>query len=314
MLAAWGESVSQDVAAAQATDVTVALTCNWSPEILSQEERLLHLVDLRRRSFELEGQRGAKLAQVRMQHELLQRLEQAATQSLRATRETEQVSDAHRDATDALQSALAASTRREMAAARLKQERLEADAESLAEQIAILALEEARFVVQCEQQERTSDSKVAFTSFAARQGESSRLVSHNYVKVKDLTKRYESVLFARAHTRYNAGFCGEVLLGYSQDYDYPRFAAWTAQSVPTTSLNAKYLRYYLGHPLRRNYVSATWTTRSTVQPRFDQLKNRVPTPSPWTIYPFGRLRTDLRDRLPPGRPPWYLPGSPTNLR
>jgi hypothetical protein len=33
-----------------------------------------------------------------------------------------------------------------------------------------------------------------------------------------------------------------------------------------------------------------------------------------SIYPFGILRVDLRNRIPAGIAPWYLPGSPTNLQ
>ena len=53
---------------------------------------------------------------------------------------------------------------------------------------------------------------------------------------------------------------------------------------------------------RRNYYPALATMARPALPRFEQ------------AYYFGILRPELRSFLPVGQPPWYLPGSPTNLR
>lgn len=56
--------------------------------------------------------------------------------------------------------------------------------------------------------------------------------------------------------------------------------------------------------------NAFGTRSNGLQPERDYMR----TLNTRDAYPFGILRSDLRHQLSPGQPPWYLPGSPTNLK
>ena len=307
----------ETLAVAQGHTTQLETKCSWSGVMLRNRERLCYLVELRKRGFELQGERRVQQVKIRWQYELISRLEQNAPPAAATTAGTQKS-----PTRDSFQEAFASRHQRELASARLTKQYLVARAQQLREQIEILRLEEKRFIVQCEQQDHIhpSASKRHFVSVsthqqttipASRVSQPFRMAARDYWESDAIRERATGLDWTTTSATHPIEYACDPP-GDLQGDSYARFSTWTS---PTTLSGVGSV--YPSESGFANRLPVTGHSRPNAmarQPRYDELKNRFPVTAPWKLYPFGQLRTELRDRLPPGRAPWYLPGSPTNLR
>ncbi len=284
--------------------------CDWPEEVLADLECLKHLVDLRRRIFELNGQRGTFKVQLAMQDELLKRLE-AARQAVNAPGSEGQVATR-------LRATLAAGEARQIESVSRRIKSLEYQMQDCQEQIEVISLEESRFILQCQALNQARQSRTRLVSTATAAG--SHDWTCDYLEFGDLDDRY-GLLHATLYwdpgyfrfdfnrrpvsplihsNRFPVRLASEANLFYGSRWGYDGL------SIP---------RFYDPHyssrldcAIRAYGKSSSYLDRSAFR------RYRFGTYSYRHSYPFGILRSDLRRCLPPGYPPWYLPGSPTNLR
>jgi hypothetical protein len=287
---------------------------NWPESVLANGDRLRHLIELRRTRFELEGLRAADQAELEMRRKWQERLQRVVATAARMPPGAHVTLESER-----LASSLQLGEQRQIDALALTIKGLQARVQAAGEQMAILGLEERRFILQCQVQERAATESFTAAPFAfqgagatpAAAG-SLRSMPVRYLECQALSRLYAGLVFNVDGSPCYFGLEGDRPSGLP-----------LLQGAGSST----------GQDLLSTLAAAPSGPRGLPLPRLSSLDPRPPfgcdvalhgwyvnepgyrigTGSNRDIYPNGILRGDWRDRIPAGLPPWYLPGSPTNL-
>ncbi len=293
----WNESLSEQLFAARLESDAV-----WSDEIVGDRNRLNYLLDLRRQYYDLAGQHGAGLVKLKLQQEYLARLQKAVA-----------VAHPQNSAAAAFQRNLTNGERRQVEMLKLEIELQQARIQDFDERLAILALEEKRFIWQCAAQDDMADHSLVYavaepkndrTDQPRRQANRFSYLERGSLLELDCTiaasyPQYDYANFTFEHRT------GPLLTAGSQP--------GALSAAPVTSRVGSRSGYPTGGANRRanSIVTANLAGERNETSIMDR---RFATYTSQRTYPFGILRSDLRDDIPAGYTPFYLPGWPTNLR
>ncbi len=279
---------------------------HWPPAVRQHPARLSYLVDLHRQYFSLEGQLTACHHQLRWRREQRRRLEQVA-QSMADT-------ENNGVAQNGLQQSLAAGHRCERQQLLREIRYLEKYAEGIGQQMAIVALEERRFVAQLEQIGKPDSfgigkllQPVAMTATILQQRRGAGCFLASDVNTED-----QNLVMVRYAPKYFAfDFVGECARTPRLKHALP--LSFAQAVTPAASQSGSRALYRTRDWQFDRHVSVN-TPAITARSAEDRNRFRLGPSSSHVIYPNGILRPELRHRLPAGYSPWYLPGSPTNLQ
>ncbi len=275
--------------------------CAWPAEVFADTERVRHLIDLRRKYYELEGRSNATVHMLEMKKTLLEKLQIAYSQSANSQSNSSSVSNK-------LPVFLAEGQKNELAMMKLEIESLAARLQGFAERLSILALEEKRFVAQCFEQDRMDE--FSFVSLGSEHKSSAAT-----------GKTAEAVASNRARINYlESAEVNEAWMIATRKQEYFDFTIDRRDRSPLIETNRYPVTVSSSMQRTKKKFGTSYFRKSIISPaepsmpRWIEPQNRNQTYSYQSIYPFGILRADLRSRVPVGQIPWYLPGSPTNVR
>ncbi len=287
----------------------------WPRPILDHPARVWHLLELRRKYYELQGQRDAGLVDLEMRQEWLQRLQQARARSAKSPTIVHQQ--------DRLAASLDLGEGRQVTSIETAIQLLEANILDAAEQMAVMTLEERRFMIQCQYQDgltewRQVTSPVAFRGVGGTPAGRGALVgrSASYLECETAGPLLYRDLIWDGGSSLAVG-----------RFDFDR-----KNQLPLLSGGSGPTRLASGSSALLAAIRRPWLDNRALLPSRAgpglPVASEVPLhgwyvnpPGSWLgtwssqeLYPNGILRGDRRDRIPAGLSPWYLPGNPTNLQ
>ncbi len=279
---------------------------HWPPAVLQHPARLSYLIDLCRQYFSLEGQLAAYHHQLRFRREQRRRLEHVA----QSMTDNEHAAAA----TNGLQQSLAAGHRCERQQLSREIQYLEEYARGIGQQMAIVALEERRFVAQLEQIRKPDAFGIGKLLQPAAMT-ATMLQQRGRVDcflASDVDTEDRNLVMVRYVPEYFAfDFVRERARTPRLKHALPLSFAQAVTPVANQSGSRTLYRSRDGQFDRQVSVN---TPAFTARSDEDRNRFRLGPSSSHVIYPNGILRPELRHRLPAGYSPWYLPGSPTNLQ
>ncbi len=303
----------QSLIAAESSSVS-----SWPTEVYSDWEFVFHLVDLRRAFYQEQAAADVHQLKSDMLSEVLKRLEAAAGKT------------AARGETD---STLYLGQRNEIESYRLDVEFANANRQASIERQQILIFEEQRFSQQAIAMYDAACNSVVDTQWqplsplawprllhlvgAVTSLPATNSVAHfSYLESGNLNWLTENANLAFVQS--DVRFCASPLIGSICEYSLlpvdtslmTHYSGRTYSSVRGLQVEPEWMNYFRKSS-NRNSVS----TYAFPQLWKNQYRHHVGRPfGDYYPYPNGILRSDLRSRITPGQVPWYLPGSPANIR
>ena len=307
---------------------------NWPQEIFADQQFVLHLVDLRRNYYREQALAELNRLKSEMLSEVLSRLQVAADQS---------------PANGQLDSALTTGQQNEIKSYEADIEFAKANQLASIEKQQILVLEEKRFSHQTiamhesarNMMVRSPRQEFGLLAWSrllhpagtiASKGATRKLTHCNYLESSDLyrTAAKSTLLFSQADLQFLGGPFSSSVCQYSllpvDTSLMTSYAGRRLSSPRRLEIEPQWMSYFRNSQ-PRNVVSTydfpqLW--RNPYQHRVGQpfgnywaypngIQRSEPFGNYWA-YPNGILRSDLRSRITPGQVPWYLPGSPGNIR
>ncbi len=278
-------------------------------QVFTDLHRLRYLIDLRRRYYNLEGQLAAETQKLQMQEAFLERLKlaEAKTQKHRSNVGIQSTK---------LKTVLSNGRDKEAETLQLEIEISNSRLQDFKERLAIFALEEQRFMAQCEMQNQWTDG--SFVSFKT---------SPDTTNLPAFTDPNEASKRGSSYLETDELDWSKISIQSAAQPDYLSFSFEQRTSSPLIHSNRNPLTFYPAkrrtesrnlslHPSSHLYERSSYNYRPPVLPQPFSIgpRNNHSTYSSQYIYPNGILRSELRSRVPVGQIPFYLPGSPTNVR
>lgn len=291
---------------------------DWPTEIFADQQFVLHVVDLRRNYHKEQALAETNRLKSEMLAEVLSRLQVAAAKS---------------QANGKLDSVLTTGQQNEIKSYEADIELADAYRLASIEKQQILILEEKRFSHQAIAMHQSARNKLASTpgqdygllalsglfhptGLIAATGSAPKLTHCSYLERSELHRTAASsrLVFCQDDLQFLGGPFSNSIGRYSllpiDTSQMTSYAGRTLYSPRRLEVEPQWMSYF-----RKNQARNVVSTYDFPQLWRNPHQHRYGRPfGNYWAYPNSVLRSELRGRTTPGQVPWYLPGSPGNIR
>ena len=316
-------------------DASYGDVAQWPSQVFDSSNQIQYLIEQRRACYIQKAKAATAKASLNLNQSVLKKLI-AASKDFEARTKL--------NANDRFGKLLSEGQQKEIAEYRWKIDALKLDIEAAEDKINVLMLEEDRFLQQVvlmadAPEVADDDSDGAVSLDLGPTWLNSMLAYHPSKNKTDTAKRtvrfgyIESNIFDTLGSKHglvllqSAGFplgrfeADDSLLRPVQLIDYSRRMSYSPSRSYRMRIGSSYGGSIYANQFRYGY--SVIANQNLVAPSLynspyatnTYRRNQFKSPRHFDrAYPFGILRNDLRRFANPSQPPWYLPGSPNNLR